>query len=423
MAASTATARRAAVRDPGHEWSGGMLTEIGLVAWRSLKKLLRTPVLLFFSLAMPLIWLIMFSQTFGSVFASATDVLGRPLPYDYVAVLLPGIAVMTAIQSASQAGFGMVADLESGFMDKFFVAPIRRSSVLVGKLVADGIRMLAQAGIILGVAAILTVFGWRIPFATGALGAVLIMILSAAFGVAFAGLSNTVALRTRNTETTMMVSFSLTFPLLFLSTAMLPKALLPSWVQTFSMVNPVSYVADAARSLILTGYDGTAILNAFLAVAAFGIILNGFAVASFRAQGGDRLRSAFTKDTSVARPSGRRSRVVAAVLFLVLGVPLGLMGALVALASAGYTVSGLSGLWVSWPPDAVKVAVGAVAFIATLAYLVVRTRQSSKVVAPTKEANEPFADLPPPLDAADGGVDVAVHDLEAALVQAENPDP
>ncbi len=229
--------------------------------------------LLFFSLFMPLIWLIMFSQAFGTLFSFAAPTL----PYDYVAVLLPGITVMTAIQSASQSGFAMVSDLESGFMDKFFVAPIRR--------VADGLRMAAQAGIILGIAALLTLVGWRIPFATGVVGVVLIMLLASTFGVAFSGLSNTVALRTKNTEATMMVSFSLTFPLLFLSTALLPKASLPPWIQTFSTVNPVSYMADAARALILTGYDWTALGNAFLAIAAFGIVLNGLAIMAFRAQG------------------------------------------------------------------------------------------------------------------------------------------
>src|SRR6266540_1111345 len=274
--------QRVITRTRDAETSGGVLTEIGLVTWRSLVKLTRTPVLLFFSLFMPLIWLVMFSQTFGTVFSAASR---SPLPYDYVAVLLPGITVMTAIQSASQSGFGMVSDLESGFMDKFFVAPMRRSSVLAGKLLAAGIRMAAQAGIILGIAALLTLFGWRIPFAGGIGGVVLIMLLAAAFGVAFSGLSNTVALRTKNTEATMMVSFSLTFPLLFLSTAMLPKTLLPSWVQSFSTVNPVSYMADAARALILTGYDWTALGNAILAIAAFGIILNGLAVMAFRAQG------------------------------------------------------------------------------------------------------------------------------------------
>ncbi len=291
MATDVGHAQRVITRTRDAETSGGVLTEVGLVAWRSLKKLTRTPVLLFFSLFMPLIWLVMFSQTFGTVFSSATSgglpggPVATPLPYDYVAVLLPGITVMTAIQSASQSGFAMVADLESGFMDKFFVAPIRRGSVLAGKLLADGLRMAAQAGIILGIAALLTLAGWRIPFATGAVGAVLVMLLAATFGVAFSGLSNTVALRTKNTESTMMVSFSLTFPLLFLSTAMLPKALLPSWVQTFSSVNPVSYMADAARALILTGYDLTALGNAFLAIAAFGVVLNGLAIMAFRAQG------------------------------------------------------------------------------------------------------------------------------------------
>lgn len=278
--------------------SGGILIEIGLVAWRSLKKLVRTPLLLFFSLMMPLIWLVLFSQTFGSIVSlgSAAGNGGPPPPgtvaclaqgtCDYVAVLLPGIAVMTAIQSAAQSGFGMVADLESGFMDKFFVAPMRRSSVLIGKLLADGIRMAAQAGIILAIAYVLTLAaGWRIPFSTGVPGALLIMGIAAAFGVAFSGLSNTVALRTKNTEATMMVSFTLTFPLLFLSTAMLPKAALPQWVQDFSSINPVSYVADAARALVVNGYDWTAIGNALLAVAVFGVVLNGLAILAFRAQG------------------------------------------------------------------------------------------------------------------------------------------
>src|SRR5437867_11789164 len=167
MVTDVGHAQRVIIGTRDAESTGGVLTEVGLVTWRSLVKLTRNPVLLFFSLFMPLIWLVMFSQTFGTVFSKASLVA---LPYDYVAVLLPGITVMTAIQSASQSGFGMVADLESGFMDKFFVAPIRRSSVLAGKLLADGIRMAAQAGIILGIAAILTIFGWRLPFATGAVG-------------------------------------------------------------------------------------------------------------------------------------------------------------------------------------------------------------------------------------------------------------
>src|SRR2546430_3106111 len=193
MVTDVGHAQRVIRRTRDSETSGGVFTEIGLVTWRSLVKLTRTPVLLFFSLSMPLIWLVMFSRTFGTVFSSAASggFSGAPLPYDYVAVLLPGITVMTAIQSASQSGFGMVADLESGFMDKFFVAPIRRGSVLAGKLLADGLRMAAQAGVILGIAGVLTLFCWGVSFAPGVVGAVLVTVLAGAFRARFFGLSDT----------------------------------------------------------------------------------------------------------------------------------------------------------------------------------------------------------------------------------------
>ena len=264
---------------------GSMLAEIWWIAGRSLRKLTRNPMILFFSLMTPMIWLVLFSQMFARLFARGAAG-GLSLPYDYVAVMLPGVATMTTIQSASNSGFAMVTDIETGFMDKFFVSPIRRSSVLIGKLVADGFRMAAQAALILLIAFIFKlVAGWRIPFATGLPGALLLVVLTAAFGVAFSGLSNAVALRTKNTEATMMVSFTLTFPLLFISTAMLPKMLLPDWVQKFSALNPVSYLADVSRDLILTGYNWRELGAAVLAIVILGTVLNGFAVAAFRAQG------------------------------------------------------------------------------------------------------------------------------------------
>jgi ABC-2 type transport system permease protein len=263
-------------------------SEIRWVAYRSLKKLSRSPIILVFTLLMPLIWLGLFSQVFGSVFSAGASALGGGLvlPYDYVAVLLPGICIMTAITSSSQTGFQMVMDIDSGFMDKFFVAPMQRSSVLIGKLLADGLRMGGQAGLVLLIAYGFKLgLGWRIPFATGILGGLLIMFMAAAFGIAFSGLSNTVALRTKSTESTQLVSFTLTFPLLFLSTALLPANVLPGWVQTFSKFNPVSYTATACRDLILTGFNWTAIGQALLAIAILGVILNGLAVLSFRALG------------------------------------------------------------------------------------------------------------------------------------------
>ena len=287
--------------------TGSALSEIGWVAYRSLLRVSRTPIVLFFSLMMPLMWLLLFSQTFGSVVGRGMALPGAaPLPYDFVAILLPGIATMTAIQSASQSGFGMVADIESGYMDKFFVSPMRRSSVLLGKLLADGLRIAVQSMLVLAIAWVMTLLvGWRIPFATGFFGALLLSVLVALFGVAFSGLSNTVALRTRSTEATMTASFALTFPLLFMSTAMLPAQALPGWVQSIAVVNPVSYLADASRALILTGYDWAAIGKALVAIAIVGALLNGW-----RSKRSARRAAKVTRRSP--RPPARSGAVVAA---------------------------------------------------------------------------------------------------------------
>src|SRR2546425_10572870 len=97
MVTDVGHAQRVITRTRDAEASGGVFTEIGLVMWRSLVKLTRTPVLLFFSLFMPLIWLVMFSQTFGTGFSSAASggFFRAPLPPHYRPGLLPGLTVMT----------------------------------------------------------------------------------------------------------------------------------------------------------------------------------------------------------------------------------------------------------------------------------------------------------------------------------------
>src|SRR2546427_8725377 len=111
MVTDVGHAQRVIRRTRDAETSGGVFTEIGLVTWRSLVKLTRTPVLLFFSLFMPLIWLVMFSQTFGTVFSSAASggFSGGPPPIHYVPLPLPRIPALTAPPSACPPGFWAVA--------------------------------------------------------------------------------------------------------------------------------------------------------------------------------------------------------------------------------------------------------------------------------------------------------------------------
>ncbi|HEX9235255.1 MAG TPA: ABC transporter permease, partial [Actinomycetota bacterium] len=140
-------------------------------------------------------------------------------------------------------------DLELGMLDKFLISPIYRSSVLAGKILADATRMVLQGALILIVALIM---GARIH--TGIVGALVMLFVAACFGIVWAGLSNIIALRTRNSEMTMMMGILLTFPLLFLSTAMMPAGLLPDWLSTVGKLNPVTYVINTARAFMNFGY-------------------------------------------------------------------------------------------------------------------------------------------------------------------------
>ncbi|MCL5942720.1 MAG: ABC transporter permease [Actinobacteria bacterium] len=229
-----------------------VLREIRILWGRNMRKLFRVPMLLFFSLFQPLLFLILFSQVFSSM---------AKLPgfgYDnYLQFLVPTIVGLTALNSAFQSGMGMVNDMDAGLLDKFLIAPIRRSSILLGKVVADATRMGLQAFLIIALSFIM---GAR--FKTGILGVLAMIAIAVLFGIAWAGISNVVALRTRNAELTMLIGILITFPVLFLSTGFMPAMLLPSWLETAARFNPITYLVDALRALVNEGWDWTAIWQA-----------------------------------------------------------------------------------------------------------------------------------------------------------------
>ncbi len=232
------------------------------VLWgRHMRKLVRVPLLLFFSLFQPLLFLVLFSQVF--------DRVGDLLPqYDtYLQFLAPSIIALTALNSAFQSGMGMVTDMEEGLLDKFLIAPIHRHSILFGKVLADGSRIMAQAFIVVAVS-----FAMGVRFQTGIPGVLLIMVMAAAFGIAWAGLSNIIALRTGNAELTMMLGILITFPVLFLSTSFMPSALLPDWLDTVAQFNPITYIVEAIRAVTNDGWAWGDIGQAFAVTAILGVV-------------------------------------------------------------------------------------------------------------------------------------------------------
>jgi ABC-2 type transport system permease protein len=227
------------------EWG----SEIYAIFRRWITKTLRRPTFLFFSLIQPLVWFLLFTQAFQAVadIPGFEQITGTD---SYIEFFSAAVIIQTVVSSALQAGIGMVDDLESGFMDKMKASPIRRSSILLGKVLSDGFRIVIQTSIIM-----MLILAVGISIETGVGGFLLILGIAMAFGIAWSGISTFVAMATRNSESTLMISLLTTFPLLFLSTAVMPIQLLPDWVQQVAEVNPLSYVADAIRSLIITGLD------------------------------------------------------------------------------------------------------------------------------------------------------------------------
>lgn len=130
--------------------------------------------------------------------------------------------------------------------EKILVSPMHRTAVFLGKTAAEVLRIAVQVAIILGLGLVLGA-----EIATGVVGAAGILLVGVLFSLWFVALSNTVAVVTRDQESTIIAANLLQFPLLFLSSAFLPLSALPEWIQTFARFNPVTYGVDAARAVML----------------------------------------------------------------------------------------------------------------------------------------------------------------------------
>lgn len=210
---------------------------------RALKKVVRNPILLFFSLLQPIIFLVLFTQLF-SKFVGAPGLF--PPGISYLEYATPGILLQNGFSSALQSGTSIVDELNSGMLEKMLVTPVNRSAILLGRLLSDAFRVVVQSSIILILAYIL---GFNA--ATGAGGIVLILLIIAFFGLAWSGISLAIGLRTRSAETVFGIGGFLTFPLLFMSTSLVPLRAMPDWIASVSNLNPISYAVNAVRGLSL----------------------------------------------------------------------------------------------------------------------------------------------------------------------------
>ncbi len=238
--------------------SGGVGTffrEVWTLYRRTLLKLVRRPVFVYFSLVQPLIWLLLFGQIFQRV-AQAPGFSEAFGGQSYLAFFAPAVILQTILFGAGQSGLGLINDIDSGFLSKLLTTPINRLAILLGRILGDMTRMIIQAVIILGatfLGGLQLVEGGITPGITyeyGLVGVVSALAIALLFGLTLAGMNVAIALTTRSTESTFVISNFLTFPLLFTSSAQLPLEILPGWLQVVARVNPVTYTVDALRVLL-----------------------------------------------------------------------------------------------------------------------------------------------------------------------------
>jgi ABC-2 type transport system permease protein len=240
---------------------------------RHVMELLRQPWWIFVNLVQPVVWLLLF----GALFEAVTDIPGFGSD-NYIQFLAPGVVVMTAFFTAGWSGMPMIEDLERGVVDRFLVSPVRRSSLITGRLANAALQIVAQTLIIVGLALLAGA-----EFANGVLGIAVLTGLAILLGAAFGAISNGIALLARREETVIALMQFLMLPLSFLSVTFMQKDLMPGWMQTASEFNPVNWAVEGGREAVTASPDWAAVAGfAGLLAAFFGAALL-FSVRAFRA--------------------------------------------------------------------------------------------------------------------------------------------
>jgi ABC-2 type transport system permease protein len=195
---------------------------------------------LFTRAVQPVLWLVIFGETFNRLHAIPTGHV------PYLDFLAPGIIAQSGLFVAIFYGIQIIWERDAGVLTKLLVTPTPRSALICGKSFAAGIRALAQVVVVLVLSAILGVALTTNPLAI--LGAFVVVMLGSAF---FSCLSMTVAGVVLKRDRLMGIGQMITMPLFFASNALYPVSIMPGWLKALSKVNPLSYEVDALRGLLI----------------------------------------------------------------------------------------------------------------------------------------------------------------------------
>lgn len=227
------------------------LTDIYSIWWREMLRFVRARSRLVTSLIQPMAWLIIFGIGFSSSLGSSLSFAMSTGTANYLDFLVPGVLGMTALftNMSLSSGMSFMFDKEFGFLKEILVAPVSRSSIVLGKALGGTTTAVAQGLIILAVAALL---GVRLSGPLGLPAALALIIVTMFFiGMAFGELGISIASRLDSIEGLQVVTIFLVLPIFFLSGALFPLTSLPAWMKLLADINPLSYGVDVLRYALM----------------------------------------------------------------------------------------------------------------------------------------------------------------------------
>lgn len=238
------------------------------IFWREMKRYRKSRSGVLIRLIQPAVWIIVIGNTFAG-----TQPLIQSVGFagEYIEFMAPGVIILTAIFTSIFGGVNTLWDRRYGFMNKALTAPISRSSIALGKMLAISLISALQASLILGIAFAIGV-GFPNPLLIAPIMAIVIL-----FSLGFSGISVMVAATAKSQETFWGIINFLGMPLFMLSPALFPLELLPEWLATAARLNPVTYTVLLVRGMMTGVNEG---VNSFLSIgviAVFVVVMIGLA--------------------------------------------------------------------------------------------------------------------------------------------------
>lgn len=221
--------------------SASYLEQVFAIVAVEFRKIIRDPTEIFSRGIQPILWLLMFGQVFGKLRYIPTGGLG------YLAFMVPGILGQSVLFSAIFFGISVIWEKDMGIIHKLLVSPAPRSALVLGKAVSAGLRGLAQACIIY-VMAVLLKIDLNLDLLNIA-GVLSVVVLGSAI---FSTFSLIIACMVKSRERFMGIGQLLTMPLFFASNAIYPVSMMPDWLKAIARLNPLTYLVDALRTMMIS---------------------------------------------------------------------------------------------------------------------------------------------------------------------------